>query len=134
MSIPSSTEVERILHQARDLADQSTLHFDTSFLLLAMFTIDNEGLHVLKSMKVHEDRLLDALSELQSDSEEHTVRLEVVRQMQRIASSDKAAVCSPLHLLFALHPFGNSISVAIVDIKGASTWPPTFRRSIASSV
>jgi len=130
MSIPSSTEVERILHQARDLADQSTLHFDTSFLLLAMFTIDNEGLHVLKSMKVHEDRLLDALSELQSDSEEHTVRLEVVRQMQRIASSDKAAVCSPLHLLFALSKVRNSMAYRVLQRAGIE--PSDVRVTAAS--
>lgn len=127
MLIPVSLEVKRVFAEGNELAVQSGKPFDSSFLLLAMFTLPNKGLALLEERKIGEDKLIDAMRSLRGNSEKHEAIVEVEEKMQQIAVGCHAELVSTLHLLIALCRVSQSTAYKVLRAAGVD--PAELRMS-----
>lgn len=127
MLIPVSLEVKRVFAEGNELAVQSGKPFDSSFLLLAFFTLPNKGLALLEERKIDEDKLIDAMRSLRGTVERHEAIVEVEEKMQQIAVGCHAELVSTLHLLIALCRVSQSNAYKVLRAAGVD--PAELRMS-----
>jgi ATP-dependent Clp protease ATP-binding subunit ClpC len=100
MSLPRSSELERVLSQAEDIAEQTAQDRCSSHVLLALFTVSNQAAVFLNDRHITLEQLLAELEGLEGEPDDMLGR--ILRRAQRIARGSQADALNSLHVLAAL--------------------------------
>jgi ATP-dependent Clp protease ATP-binding subunit ClpC len=96
-SVTHSAELEQVLAQARDIADQSGQALSSAHVLLALYTVANLAELLLLDERVDEERLLAHLERLEPEPPDTVARLEA--RCRELADGCGQSQANCLHLL-----------------------------------
>jgi len=110
--------LERVVAEARAIADEAGQPLTTAHLLLALFTVPNPAERVLASQRLDDDALLARVKDLPREAPEEFRR--TVERAREVARGTGGADAGTLHLLVALARSRGTAAVDLLLRAGAS--------------
>jgi ATP-dependent Clp protease ATP-binding subunit ClpC len=114
--IPFSREAKLVHAEAADIARRAGKTFDSTHLLLGMFTLPCEAQSVMLEMQVTCDRILDCLAEIEQEPQE-TVGM-IYTTAGRIAANVGSPQATSVHLLMAVSRLPSSRAARVLETAG----------------
>ena len=115
-----SDDLEEVLRQAQEVAEDTGQDLNSAHLLLAVYTVDNNAKMLLEDLRFDEDTVIGKVLELRQRingilTEPPEVSRRIHERIDEVAKGCKSRRANPLHMLVAIIGVKDSLAYAILN-------------------